>query len=365
MTLTHPEVYRQSLLRGSTICMRRTLHGLGVGDDLPTGWVEHYGDLGTAWHAYMEVYLRTLGMTWDGERGEEQMPTQEAVEIMYEVLATLPFTLPFEAMDELRGMVLGFCHIKWSPKLLAQVDFEVELRADVACPDGEIRVLKGTPDVLTFDPPDGILVIDAKSGRGRARGPRVEPAAGEIVENRKWLSDMFQGDTYSLLALRRYPSARKVTFRELHLRSGQVRQAVMTREQLEHVERKLAVVMMNLARAIDEGEGSPLWRPRPGGHCASQCPVSRSCPIPQEMRGDGAIETAEEADAGAGRLAVLEGERKALIGQLKAWTKDPTHPLPAANENEVASYKPPVGTGRKFGIWKRDDIETTSTEEAA
>jgi hypothetical protein len=262
-------------------------------------------------------------------------------------------------------MVLGFCHVKWNPKMLAQADFEVELRAEVVCPDGEVRVLKGTPDVLMFDPPDGLLVIDAKSGRGRVRGPRTEPKPGEVVEERKYLSDLFQGDTYSLLALRRYPSAQRVTFRELHLRSGQIRQGTVGRDALEHVERKLALVMMQLDQAITEGEDSPLWRPRPGSHCARQCPVARSCPIPQEMRGDGAIDSPADANAGAARLAVLEGERKALIGQLKAFVADPTHPLPVVNEDEVAAWKPPTGTGRKFGLHKRVDVEISSDERAA
>jgi hypothetical protein len=348
--MNRPEVYRQSLLRGATICMRRTLHGLKVGDDLATGWVEHYGDLGTAWHEFQHRYLKTLG-----EQGEVQMPTQEAIEVLYEVLPSLPFTLPFEAMDELRGMVLKFCEIKWNPRLLKHAEFETELRAEVACPDGEIRTLKGTPDVLMFDPPYSLLVIDGKSGRGKPRGPRVEPEAGEVVEERKYLSDLFQGDTYSYLGMRRYPSVRRVVFREYHVRSGQVRQGTLSREQLEHVERKLAVVMVQVDRAISEGEDS---------HCVRQCPVARSCPIPQEMRGDGALASPEDADAAARRWAVLEGERAALRGQLYAWADDPAHRLPLANETHGVGWKPPMGRGRRFGLWPVADLaETTSESE--
>lgn len=359
MTLTHPDVYRQSLLRGFTICARRTMHGMLVDEDLPTGWVETSSDLGTAFHAFQEEYLRTLGAS-----GEVQMPTQEAVEVMYEVLARLPFTLPFEAMDELRGMVLSYCDIKWNPRLVAGADLEVELRADIECPDGKVRVLKGTPDVLMFDPPAGVLVVDAKSGRGRPKGPRTEPEPGEVVEERKYLSDLFQGDTYSLLALRRYPAVQYVIFREIHVRSGQIRQGRLSREQLEHVERKLALIMMRLDDAISEGEGSKLWRPRPGSHCTRQCPVARSCPIPQEMRGDGAITSPEEADEAAATLAVLEGQRKALLEQTKAWAEDPSHPLPSVNESEVYGWKPPTGKGRRYGLWRRVDVES-SQEKAA
>jgi hypothetical protein len=293
------------------------------------------------------------------------MSTQEAIEVAYEVLAVAPFTLPFEQMDELRWLVLGFCDIKWDPRMLKGAEFEEELRADVTCQDGEVRTLKGTPDVLMFDPPDGLVIVDAKSGRGRPKGPRLEPAAGEVVEDRKYLSDLFQGDTYSYLGMRKYPSVQRVTFRELHLRSGQIRQGTLARDDLEHVERKLGIVMMNLARAVSEGEESPLWEPRPGSHCARQCPVVRSCPIPFEQRGDGSIGDADDARLGARRLAVLEGERKALIGGLKAHLEDPSNPMPEANEDQVVGWKPPLGRGRRFGLWSKADLVDGENEERA
>lgn len=350
--IPRPEVYRQSLLRGFTVCARRTLHGLKVGDNAVVGWVTDRGHLGTAFHEFQRRYLSTLA-----EQDERQMPTQEAVEVMYEVVAALPFALPGETLDELRYLVLGFCDIQWDPRLLRTAELETELRAEVACPDGEVRVLKGTPDVLMFDPPAGLVVADAKTGRGRPRGPRTEPEPGEVVEGREYLSDLFQLETYAYLGMRKYPAVQYVTGREFHLRSGQVRQTRLSREELEHVERKLAVTMMLLDRAISEGEDSKLWEPRPGSHCVRQCPVARSCPIPKEQRGDGAIESAEDADVAARRWAVLEGEREAIRSQVKAWVEDPANPLPMANEAEVVGWKPPTGKGRRFGLWKREDME--------
>jgi hypothetical protein len=355
MSLERPEVFRQSLLQGFTTCARRTKHALIAGDDMTTGFVGHSGDLGTALHAVAREILRTL---W--KQGERQIPTQEAVEIMYEVIPTLPFALPFEALDELRWLVLGFCDYTWDPKRILAL--EEEIRVDVECPDGVTRVLKGQPDILLADPPDGLVVIDLKSGRGRPKGPRVEPEAGEVVEGREYLSSMFQGDTYSLLGLRRYPAAKRVTFRELHLRSGQIRQVTLSREALEHVERKLAVTMMLVDRAISEGEDSGLWKPRPGKHCARQCPVAVSCPIPREMRGDGSIESPEQADAAARAAAVLEGTRTALLESIKAWAEDPANPLPRVNEREVYAWNPPLGKGRRFKLWAESDLVTASSE---
>jgi hypothetical protein len=170
-----------------------------AGDDLPLGNVGHTGQLGTAFHEFMRRYLTTLQ-----EQGAEQMPTQEAVEVMYETLMDLKFSLPFAALDELRYLVLGFCRFKWDPRRIFAL--EKRLTADIECPDGKTRTLKGQPDILLIDPPDGLIVIDAKSGRGRPKGPRLEPEPLEVVEGREYLSDLFQGDTYSLLGLGRLPA---------------------------------------------------------------------------------------------------------------------------------------------------------------
>jgi hypothetical protein len=354
VTVERPPTFRRSLVQGFTICPRRTMHEMLLPDqDLAVGNVGHTGNLGWAFHEFMRRYLQTLQ-----EQGEPKMPTQEAVEVMYEVLADLPFTLPFEALDDLRWMVIGFCDIPWPVPLLILAQ-EKPLTAAVRCADGEVRTVQGTPDIVVGDPPDGIIIIDAKSGRGRPKGPRVEPERGEVVEGRSWLSDTFQGDVYSFLGLLRWLFAERAIFRELHVRSGQIRQATMGRDALEHVERKLSVTLMQLDRAISEGEDSELWRPRPGAHCARQCPVALDCPVPREMRGDGSIETDEQADAAAGALAVLEGVRSTLIGSLKARAVDPRNPLPRVNEDEVAGWKPPVGKGRRFGIWPRADVMGT------
>jgi hypothetical protein len=85
--------------------------------------------------------------------------------------------------------------------------------------------------------------------------------------------------------------------------------------------------------------------------CARACPVARSCPIPREQRGDGGIVTKPQADHAARALAVLEGQRKALISQLKAWSEDPNNATPMVNDHEFAGWNPPVGRGRKYGVW--------------
>lgn len=356
MSLERPEVFRQSLLQGFTICARRTKYGLIAGDDSTSGWVGYRGELGRAFHAVAAEILRTLH-----RQNERQMPSQECIEILYETLPTLDFALPFDALDELRWLVLGFCDYAWDPRRILAL--EERLTSEVECPDGVTRVLKGQPDILIADPPDALIVVDLKSGRSRPRGPRVEPEAGEVVEGRQYLDSTFQGDTYSLLALRKYPAAQRIVFRELHIRSGQIRQSTLGREALEHVERKLVTTMMLLDRAISEGEDSKLWAPRPGSHCARQCPVARSCTVPLEQRGPGGIENEMQAHAAAHAAAVLEGQRTALLGSLKSWVEDPANPLPRVNEREVYAWRPPTGKGRRFGLVAEADLVSTTEEE--
>jgi hypothetical protein len=246
---------------------------------------------------------------------------------MYETVAKLPFALPFQALDDLRWLTLAFAGLKWQPRRILAL--EEEIRADVDCPDGKCRTLKGQPDILLADPPDGLVVIDLKTGRGRPKGPRLEPA-------------------------------QRVIFREYWLRSGQIRQMTLGRAELEHVERRLAVTMMLVDRAISEGGKSKLWDPRPGSHCTRQCPVSRSCPVPREMRGDGGIVTEAQAHAAARAFAVLGGQREALRKQLHAWVEDPENPVPVVNDREVVDWNPPLGRGRRFGIFPADREEVAS-----
>jgi hypothetical protein len=359
------KLYRQSTLRGFTICPRRTMHALIAGPDSTRGWVGRTGDLGRAFHEFQFRYLTTLKGSDD-----QQLSTQEAIEIMYEILAEAPFTLPFEQMDDLRWLVLGYCDIKWDPRMLKGAELEKEIHADVACPDGEVRVFKGTPDVLMFDPPDGLLIIDAKSSKGKPAGPKVAPEPGEVVEARKYLSDLFQGDGYSYLGMRKYPSVQRVTFREYHLRSGQIRQGTLTREDLEHVERKLRVVMMNLDRALGEGEGSPLWEPKPGKHCAKQCPVARSCPIPEEQRGEGGIGSQETADSVARLYAVAKAQYTQSAAQLKAW-QEAGNAAGRVSESEEVRWGPEPdawsrkGNGRGFGLHAAVGLVDGENEERA
>lgn len=370
-TIPRPEVFRQSLLASFEKCPRRTKYALMTGDDLSVGWVEASGDLGTAFHSFAAEYLKTLY-----RQGESQMATQEAVEIMRETYQQGDIVLPAEERDALVGMVLGFCEHVWQPSRFMAL--ERRLTLDVACRDGEVRTLKGTPDLIIADPPHGLIIADWKSGRGVPKKPRaVKDGDDGEVEGKQYLSDRghFQLDTYGLLAMRGTlddgsllaPGVKYVTLKEFHLRSGKTRLARLAREELEHVEWQIQDHLMKLDRGIGEGPGSGLWRPRPGSHCAKQCPVGRSCPIPVEMRGEGAIDSVELADEVAGIYARSKAGYTQAADQLKAWEEAGNRPG-RANEREEVRWDPPGafavrGGGRKFGLHPR--VDTTISEGEA
>lgn len=338
--------YRQSLTTSVTKCGRRTRFDLERGDVL-AGWTETSADLGTVAHAVIAEILRTLY-----RHGEAQMPTQEAVEVMREVYGASKIALPADDRDALRGMILGFCEIKWQATRIMAL--EERLTADIVCPDGVTRTLKGQPDLLMADPPQGVVIGDWKGGRGKPKEPRQAPADGEVVQGKQYLSDRGHGqlDAYGLLVMRNYPSVQYALLREYHLRSGAIREAALTRDELEHVEWELGDLMMKIDQGIAEGPRADVWKPRAGSHCVRACPVARSCPIPPEQRGDGVIDSPAKAVRAAAAFVVAKAQYEQLRGQLKEHHEATGKPIPV-NPREEIRWDPPVGKPRKFGLHER------------
>src|SRR5690348_16203398 len=97
-----PLLFRANTLRSFEVCAQRTREAMKT-PDVPTGFVESAGDLGTVFHAVAAEILRTLH-----RQGERSMATQEAVEIMYEVVADGRIVLPTEDRHELRWLTVRF-----------------------------------------------------------------------------------------------------------------------------------------------------------------------------------------------------------------------------------------------------------------
>lgn len=362
MTLPVLTEYRQSTLRSHATCPRRTRFDIEFGD-FTTGWTEAAADLGTVVHAILAEIMETLR-----RQGEPQMGTEEATVIAWEVYNGLEITLPPHELEAMEWMIQSFCQYRWRPERILAI--EEPLRVELVCPDGEVRTVKGQPDIILADPPYGIVIIDYKTGMAKPKAPRLAPEDGATVVGKQYLSDagLFQRQVYGLLGLHRYATARYATLRELPLRfPGEgPREAALQRAELEHVEKAVASRMLKLARAIDEGEESPLWRPRPGAHCARQCPVAMSCPVPAELRGDGAIDSDERADEVAELYVVAKAQYTQASAQLKAREEGGCRPG-RANDREEVRWNPPGsfavrGGGRKHGLWPRVDLVEAEIE---
>lgn len=354
-----PDVYRQSLLKSFEVCPRRALHDIQLPDDLSVGNVGSSGDLGSATHAVFRRILETMR-----KNGEAQIPTQEGIEIMYEVVAGGDWVLPASDFDDLIRFTLSFCtYYKWPRPAMA---LEERLTLDLVCPDGVMRTLTGQPDVIVADPPDGLVIVDYKTGRGKPRDPRQMPEKGEAIVGKEYLSDTgtFQLKIYGLLALHRYPAAQRVTLREAWIRFGERREAVLGRDELEHVEREVALKMMLLDRAIDDGPHGKLARPRAGKQCLKGCPVKRSCPIPAEQRGLGALDSPQTADAEAARFVVVDALRQEQRDALKAYHEQTGH-APEVGDGTVMRWRPKAsGKGRDFGVFDPEVIDVEARERA-
>jgi hypothetical protein len=120
---------------------------------------------------------------------------------------------------------------------------------------------------------------------------------------------------------------------------------------------------MKLDEAIRDGEeGHPLWRPRPGEWCARKCPVSASCPIPQEQRGVGALDAEDTADEAAGRFVMVDGLRNQLRDQLKTHYEQTGH-APRVGDGTALFWKDKDSGGRAFGVWPLEDLPGPPPED--
>lgn len=344
-----PLRFRQSRIRSYTECARSTV----LASDLTTGTIGSTADLGSAFHAVAAEILRTLR-----RQGERQMSTQEAIEVMREVVAAGPWVLGADDYHVAGGndgiglvqLVCAFADQPWPVERIMAI--EQRLSMPIVCPDGEVRTLTGAPDLVIADPPTGVVLVDHKTGRAKPQTPR-EVVEGQAIQGAQYLSDggYLQLVVYGALAMNEWPRIQTATLREKNWRwGGPPREATLSRADLEHVLPYLGTVMQQLDRGLREGEGSEFAQPRPGKKCLTRCPVLASCPVPAEQRGIGAIDSPAAADRAAARWIPVEALNKALRMNLKAWHEETGH-CPDTGDGRVVRWDGPKGS-RKFGIHK-------------
>lgn len=358
--------YRQSTLRSYVACPRSTV----LASQHTTGTIGSSADLGSAAHAVFAEILRTLR-----RQGEVQMSTEEAVCIMREVTAAGPWVLTAKDYNGdgdqigLVGLVCNFAAETWNPARFMAI--EQRLSTEILCPDGEIRRLTGTPDVVIADPDTDmptIVVGDHKTGMGRPQNPRITPEEGEPIRGAQYLTDgsFTQFSLYSILALREWPRAARFIGREKNWRwLGPWREVVITRETMEeHLVPWAADLMMKLDRGLREGEGSEYAQPRPGKQCATRCPVALTCPVPAEQRGVGALHSPDVADEAAARWVAIRALDKQLRDDLKAYVEEAgRHPV-VGNGLVVRWKDRDSGKGRDFGAHEPAVLDVAAQAEA-
>jgi len=124
------------------------------------------------------------------------------------------------------------------------------------------------------------------------------------------------------------------------------------------------VKMMLLDRAIDEGPGGALARPRAGKQCLRGCPVKRTCPIPAEQRGLGALDSQEAADAEAARFVVVDALRQEQRDALKAMHEETGYAPKVGDGREMRWRDRPSGKGREFGVWEPEVVDEQARRDA-
>lgn len=342
--MTEPFKARQSTLRALSVCPRRTYHDLLAGEDAIRGHTEATAELGTTMHAIAAAILRTLY-----ENGETEMNTYDAEAIAWEVYDELPYVLPAKDVDDLIGMVYRFVERPKRVDLLLPTEDgpAIEQRIDVPirCQDGQTRILSCQPDAVFATDARGVAVIpDWKSSRMKPPKPRVpqEGVPDDTAVGFDYLSPQghFQAPCYALAALHRWPAIKRVVFREFYLRYGLYREFELERNsgKAERFERMIGIHLAKLERGLSEGEGAAVWYPRPSSVCTKQCPVARSCPVPEEQRGVGAIEDDESAEREAARYINVNGLRNTLRDALKARYNATGVPIRVGTTNDALSW---------------------------
>ena len=309
-------------------------------------------------HAVAAEILRTLR-----REGEQEMPTQEAVEILYEV-ARQRDVPPAERVRcswrDLALVRLGVVKLvtdnKFSTHRIAQIEERLTVPVTYVDDNGEVitREISGQPDALLTGPedqPDLVEVLDWKLTWAlppeRQQPTDHEQQFGHHVSYEGYFQQRF----YAFLVMRSYPTINTVRLREYYPLRRKVRSATVTREQLEHIERELSLLVYEHDRLI--ASDGP-WLPSPGKHC-SFCARPHRCPLQNAERGEGAIQDAAMAERYAAEREVAEVVRKDRTDALKVWVaQHGPVPVKASKERREIGWRIGKDGSRNFGPYVPD-----------
>jgi len=341
---------RQSLLSTYDSCPLQALFDMRHAWNVST----HPAAVGIIFHRFAAEALRTMKL-----HKNRKIPVAEALEILYEVAAQRGVPefervhVPTREWPKLRLAVVKFANDQeFSIERLVAEERRFSAEIPVLTPDGTAgyRTFTGQIDALSYDPPDGAIVLDWKTGWALPPEPRYEDEEFTYSEDeaRKRLSweGYFQQRAYGYLILRAYKNLNRVTLREVYVLRNKTREATLYRSDMENIERELGLLIEGLDRAIMAGPkyagtGSPKdpWEASPGKQC-QHCAKAAQCPVDPDYRTDGAITSHEVAARFAAEYKVADRIRTHRRDNLKPWLEihGPTIEIKDAKGRRVLGY---------------------------
>lgn len=313
------------------------------------------GARGTLFHVWVARVLRQMRA-----EGWTEYPVDMGLELLLQVLAQhVPAEqvvhLPMRELRWLRVLVVRWCEGTRRAGFNAGRILAVEERQfmPLEVPDGAggtyRRVITGQPDVLVADPPDGIIVVDWKSGW--APPSKSEEASlrerEEGDDNKLSEQGYAQQVIYGALGLHEYPAANRFTLREAYIMHGEYREATIFRHELERTLDVLGAIVAQIDLAFADGPDSQRWIAKAGTHC-SICPAVSRCPIKDW---EGIPASLDEAVLLAREWIVSAEVRKDRLPLLKGWVNE-NGPIPIDH-----------GKGRRevgWPLWDGDAERTPS-----
>jgi PD-(D/E)XK nuclease superfamily len=311
---------------------------------------------GILFHRTMAMILHTLL-----EQGEEEIPTQEAIEILYEVARQrdlLPEDRVRCSMRDLALVRLGVVKCvtdnRFSVNRLVSIEDRLFAKVTYLDDDGhEVeRVVSAQPDALLADVNDTAVVLDWKLTWALPPERKERTDQDQQFGHHVSYEGYFQQRFHGLVVMRTYPTIQRVRLREYYPLRGKVRSATVKREDLEHIEREISLLCYEFDRL--RREGGP-WLPSPGKHCGF-CRAPAKCPIEADARGEGAISSARMAERYAAEREVADVVRTDRTEALKVWVSNhgPVK-VKASKERREIGWRIGSSGGKNFGAYVPDE----------
>lgn len=276
-----PEQYRQSLIASFDSCPLRAKFSLEDERRTPGPLAAR----GTLLHRAMHQAVREMQ-----REGERRFSVDQGMELLTDVLSQMGpdvqdgevVPLPMREMKWCRVIMTKWCeYVDLDPGKIIGV--ERRLTAPLTLNNGKTVDITGQMDIIFADPPDGVIVVDWKTGFRRPPTPRTGNDPGKIdmaEQEGTALTELgwVQFLVYSYLCFSEMDWIQRVIFREVHVLRQEERQARMDALQMERMTDPLRAQVTMLDEAISAGADSSRWVPTAGAHCAL-CPKPWACPV--------------------------------------------------------------------------------------